>query len=66
MLQDKIKHYEVTGQRDRPAPNGDFSPYLPQGDPIRRELESLFPPYPGLNDPQRRSGGVSLSDYLRP
>jgi len=22
-----------------------FSPYLPEGDPIRRELESLYPPF---------------------
>ena len=35
--------------------------FLPEGDPIRLELESLFPPYPGLDDPNRRSGGVSLT-----
>ena len=29
----------------RPEPTGDFSTMLPEGDPIRRELESLFPPY---------------------
>lgn len=45
MLQQKIRHREVTGQRERPEPAGDFSPYLPPDDPIRRELESLFPPY---------------------
>ncbi len=45
MLQQKIRHREATGQRDRPEPAGDFSPYLPPDDPIRRELESLFPPY---------------------
>jgi hypothetical protein len=61
LLQDKIKHHQATGQRHRPEPSGDFSAYLPDGDPIRRELESLFPPYPGLNDPDRRSGGVPLS-----
>ena len=36
----------VTGQRETPQPDGDFSRFLPEGDPIRRELESLFPPYP--------------------
>src|SRR6186997_2745710 len=60
MLQEKIKHFEVTQQRTRPEPDGDFSAYLPEGDPIRRELESLFPPYPGLDDPNRRTGGVPL------
>ncbi len=61
MLQEKIKHYEVTGQRERPEPDGDFSPYLPEGDPIRLELESLFHPFPGLDDPNRLSGGVPLA-----
>jgi len=44
-LQEKIKHAEVTGQRERPEPTGDFSAYLPPDDPIRKELESLFPPF---------------------
>jgi NADH-quinone oxidoreductase subunit B len=44
-LQEKIKHAEVTGQRERPEPSGDFSQYLPPNDPIRKELESLFPPF---------------------
>jgi NADH-quinone oxidoreductase subunit B len=44
-LQEKIKHAEVTGQRERPEPTGDFSQYLPPDDPIRKELESLFPPF---------------------
>ena len=58
MLQDKIKQNGVEGgQRMRPEPDGDFSRYLPVGDPLRAELESLFPPYPGLNDPTRLSGG---------
>ena len=61
MLQEKIKHFEVTGQRARPEPDGDFSQYLPENDPIRRELESLFPPYPGLDDPNRLVGGTSLT-----
>jgi len=61
MLQEKIKHFEVTGQRERPVPDGDFSQYLPAGDPIRLELESLFAPYPGLDDPNRLTGGVPLA-----
>jgi hypothetical protein len=46
MLQNKIMDASVTGQRETPQPDGDFSRYLPPDDPIRRELESLFPPYP--------------------
>jgi len=60
MLQNEIKDFKVSGQRQRPTPDADFSSYLPENDPIRTELESLFPPYPGLNDPNRTSGGVSL------
>ena len=60
MLQDKIREFGTAGQRGRLEPDGDFSPYLPEGDPIRRELESLFPPYEGLDDPLRLSGGVPL------
>jgi len=41
MLQEKIKRND----RSRPEPTGDFSPYLPPDDPIRQELESLFPPF---------------------
>jgi NADH-quinone oxidoreductase subunit B len=41
MLQDKIKRND----RSRPEPTGDFSQHLPPDDPIRRELESLFPPF---------------------
>ncbi len=44
-LQRKIRDHQVTGQRSRPEPSGDYSPYLPADDPIRKELESLFPPY---------------------
>jgi NADH-quinone oxidoreductase subunit B len=58
LLQDKIREFGVDGgQRLRPEPDGDFSRYLPEGDPLRAELESLFPPYPGLGDPGRLSGG---------
>ena len=61
MLQERIKNFDVAGQRERPEPDGDFSSFLPVGDPIRKELESLFPPYEGLDDPSRRSGGVPLA-----
>ena len=45
LLQDVIKEEGVSGKRGRPEPDGDFSTMLPESDPIRRELESLFPPY---------------------
>jgi NADH-quinone oxidoreductase subunit B len=45
MLQEKIKRESITGKREREEPSGDFSQYLPPDDPIRKELESLFPPY---------------------
>ena len=60
LLQDRIRHQEQGGERRRPEPDGDFSRYLPDGDPLRRELESLFPPFEGLDDPARLSGGVAL------
>jgi len=45
LLQQKIKAMHLTGERDRKLPSGDFSRYLPPDDPVRRELESLFPPF---------------------
>src|SRR5215204_1705068 len=45
LLQEKIKKDSIAGRRERIEPVGDFSEFLPDGDPIRRELESLFPPY---------------------
>jgi NADH-quinone oxidoreductase subunit B len=45
LLQEKIKKQGTIAPPDRRLPSGDFSRYLPEGDPIRRELESLFPPY---------------------
>ena len=45
MLQDKIKKESIAGKREREEPSGDFSQYLPPDDPLRKELESLFPPY---------------------
>lgn len=46
LLQDKIRASGTSGEpRDRVEPTGDFSTYLPPTDPIRLELESLFPPF---------------------
>jgi len=45
LLQQKIKKLGTLGEREHRQPSGDFSKYLPEGDPIRRELESLFPPF---------------------
>ncbi|MEX2236292.1 MAG: NADH-quinone oxidoreductase subunit B family protein [Dehalococcoidia bacterium] len=45
MLQERIKTYGLTGVRDREEPTGDFSRFLPDGDPLRKELEALFPPH---------------------
>ena len=42
LLQERIKEYEKTGERERNEPTGDFSKYLPENDPIRVELEGLF------------------------
>jgi len=45
LLQQKIKRMSITGVREREDPKTDFDLYLPPDDPIRQELESLFPPY---------------------
>jgi len=45
LLQEKIKRMSITGEREREDPKTDFDRYLPPDDPIRKELESLFPPY---------------------
>jgi len=45
LLQQKIKKFGTLGERERRMPSGDFSKYLPDGDPIRRDLEALFPPF---------------------
>ena len=44
LLQDKIKQETFTSPRIRHEPLGDFAQYLPDGDPLRAELESLFTP----------------------
>jgi len=46
LLQQKIDRLSISGEREREEPSGDFSQYLPPDDPVRKELESLFPPYP--------------------
>jgi hypothetical protein len=46
LLQEKIKASR-DGVVDRTEPTGDFSLFLPPGDPVRLELESLFPPFTG-------------------
>jgi NADH-quinone oxidoreductase subunit B len=46
MLQEKIRQgHDATSQRSEPT--GDFSQFFPPEDPIRQELESLFPPFSG-------------------
>ncbi len=45
LLQEKVRRYHKTRVRERKEPTGDFSKYLPEGDPLRQELESLFPPH---------------------
>jgi NADH-quinone oxidoreductase subunit B len=45
MLQEKIKKDSISGKRERIEPVGEFTGFLPENDPIRCELESLFPPY---------------------
>src|SRR3972149_3051395 len=45
LLQEKIKKPGATTPRERGQPGGAFSRSLREGDPIRRELESLSPPY---------------------
>jgi NADH-quinone oxidoreductase subunit B len=46
MLQEKIRHNQDYGLV-RTEPTGDFSQFFPAEDPIRQELESLFPPFTG-------------------
>ena len=45
LLQQVVDEEHRTGVRRRPEPTGDFSRMLPEGDPIRAELESLFEPF---------------------
>ena len=57
LLQDQIKNVDGLGRRERPQPDGDYSPYLPPDDPIRLELESLFPPFPKAEDAAGKTAG---------
>ena len=57
LLQDQIRKVGPNGLRDRPAPDGDFSAYLPAGAPVRLELESLFPPSPPAEDAAGTTAG---------
>ncbi len=57
LLQDRIRETDRAGQRERPEPTGDFSPYLLPEDPIRLELESLFPPFPKAEDAAVKTAG---------
>lgn len=50
MLQEKIKKESIAGKRERIEPSGDFEGFLPENDPVRRELEALFPPYITVQD----------------
>ena len=50
MLQEKIKKESIAGKRERIEPSGDFEGFLPEDDPVRRELEALFPPYITVQD----------------
>ena len=61
LLQDVMKREGLHGKRQRPEPTGDFSRMLPEGDPIRRELESLFPPFHGSDGQPRdpRTGALA-------
>jgi NADH-quinone oxidoreductase subunit B len=55
MLQEKIRRND----RSRPEPTGDFSQYLPPDDPIRLELESLFPPFDASKRQRVGQGSVA-------
>ncbi len=57
LLQDRIQDVHKSGQRGRPEPDGDYSPYLPPDDPIRLELESLFPPFSHAEDAAGKTAG---------
>ncbi len=61
LLQQVIEEEHANGHRKRrPEPTGDFSRMLPEGDPIRAELESLFPPFLSVDgQPRHRSGALT-------
>lgn len=45
LLQQKIDRMHAIGFREREDVRGDFSAYLPPDDPVRQELETLYPPF---------------------
>jgi NADH-quinone oxidoreductase subunit B len=51
LLQDKIKHDTIGKNWTRRDVEPQFHRYLPDGDPIRKELESLWPPYIDYDKP---------------
>jgi NADH-quinone oxidoreductase subunit B len=63
LLQEKIAHSREKGVLDRTEPTGDFSPFLPADDPVRLELESLFPPFAGTRAKQVLDCGYCRRTY---
>lgn len=61
LLQERIKTYGETGVRGKEEPTGDFSKFLPDGDPLREELEALFP---RRWNEGRAADGAKLDDGL--
>lgn len=53
LLQDKIKTETIAKGWVRRDVEPQFHRYLPDGDPIRKELESLWPPYIDYNTPYK-------------
>ena len=51
LLQDKISEDTLGKKWQRRDVEPQFHRYLPDGDPIRKELESLWPPYTGYGHP---------------
>ncbi len=50
LLQDKIKKDTIGKEWVRRDVEPQFQRYLPEGDPIRQELETLWPPYIGYDE----------------
>ncbi|KAA0237210.1 MAG: NADH-quinone oxidoreductase subunit B [Dehalococcoidia bacterium] len=59
LLQDKIRHDTVGKGWQRRDVEPQFHRYLPDGDPIRQELETLWPPYIDYGKPPK--GGAFKS-----
>ncbi|MEP7217068.1 MAG: NADH-quinone oxidoreductase subunit NuoB, partial [Anaerolineaceae bacterium] len=53
LLQDKIKHDTIGKGWQRHDVEPQFHRYLPDGDPIRAELETLWPPYINYDSPPK-------------